>query len=131
MQIPEWVSPALSGAAGGAIVLAIVGFSYGGWVTGGTAQGMANTAAREASLKVVAGICVNQFAAAPDATAQLAKLKETKSWDRDDFIEAGGWSTVAGVGNGVRGVADECAKQLAAMDALPAMAVKVPNADNG
>jgi len=130
MQIPEWVKPAATGAAGGAIVLAIAGFGFGGWVTGGTAQDMSGKAARDASMQVVASICVNQFAAGPNAAMQLAKLKEAKSWDRGDFIEAGGWSTVEGVADSVRGVASECAKQLAAMDELPAMAAKVPTADN-
>ena len=32
------VKPALWGAAAGAIALAIVGFNWGGWVTGGTAE---------------------------------------------------------------------------------------------
>jgi hypothetical protein len=35
MQSPEWLKPALYGAACGAIALATVGFSWGGWVTGG------------------------------------------------------------------------------------------------
>ncbi|WP_223475790.1 hypothetical protein [Oricola indica] len=130
MQIPEWMKPALTGAAAGAIALAIVGFGFAGWVTGGTAQEMSDKAARDAGVQVVASICVNQFAAAPNANMQLAKLKEAKAWDRDDFIEEGGWSTVAGVDEGVRGVAAECAKQLAAMDTLPSEAPMVPNADN-
>ncbi len=37
----EKITPGLWGAVGGAIVLAIVGFAWGGWVTGGTAQEMA------------------------------------------------------------------------------------------
>ncbi len=39
MKFPTWLKPALFGAAGGAIALAIVGFSWGGWVTGGIGQG--------------------------------------------------------------------------------------------
>ncbi|QKV17127.1 hypothetical protein [Oricola thermophila] len=131
MQIPEWVKPAATGAAGGAVALAIVGFGFAGWVTGGTAQEMSSKAADEASVKVIAAICINQFAAGPNAKVELARLKEAKAWERDDFIEAGGWSTVAGVENGTRKVADECARQLAAMDELPVMMPKVPTADNG
>src|SRR5687767_4662112 len=41
MQTPEWLKPAVYGAACGAIGLAVVGFSWGGWVTGGTARTMA------------------------------------------------------------------------------------------
>ena len=39
----DWdkITLGLWGAVGGAIVLAIIGFVWGGWVTGGTAQEMA------------------------------------------------------------------------------------------
>lgn len=121
MQIPTWTKPALLGAAAGAVVLAIVGFSsYGGWVTGGTAQEMADTAGNDAGKQIVAALCVKKFAAAPGANMQLAKLKEAKSWERDNFIEDGGWSTIEGIEDGINGVADACAEQLAEMDELPA-----------
>jgi hypothetical protein len=38
MKLPIETKPALWGAAGGAIALAIVGFSWGGWVTGKKAE---------------------------------------------------------------------------------------------
>lgn len=116
MQIPSWTQPALTGAAVGAVVVALSGFSYGGWVTGGTAAGMATSAAREARTQLAASICAHNFAAAPDASAQLIKLKEMKSWNRDEFITEGGWAIISGLDDNVRGTADACAKQLAAMD---------------
>lgn len=119
MQKSEWAKAAATGAAAGAVALAVVGFSWGGWVTGGTAQGMADDAARDASTSIVASLCVNNFAAGPDAKAQLAKLKETRRYDRDDFIEDGGWANIPGLEDGMRGVADACADRLAAMDELP------------
>ncbi|WP_412049626.1 MULTISPECIES: hypothetical protein [unclassified Hoeflea] len=128
MQIPTWTKPALLGAAAGAVVLAIVGFSsYGGWVTGGTAQEMADKAGNDVGTQIVSALCVKKFVAAPGASMQLAKLKEAKSWDRDNFIEDGGWATIDGVEDGIDGVADACADQLAAMDELPA-AVMAPEA---
>jgi GTP cyclohydrolase I-like protein len=42
MQIPAEVKPACWGAVGGAVALAIVGFMWGGWVTGGKAEARAN-----------------------------------------------------------------------------------------
>ncbi len=41
MQVPSETKPALWGAAGGAIALAIVGFTWGGWMTTGTANKLA------------------------------------------------------------------------------------------
>ncbi len=37
----EKIKPALWSAVGGGILLAIIGFAWGGWVTGSTAQEMA------------------------------------------------------------------------------------------
>ena len=44
-------------AIGGAIVMGVIGFKWGGWVTGGTAQIMAG----EAVVDRLALICVAQF----------------------------------------------------------------------
>lgn len=127
MQIPTWTKPALLGAAAGAVVLAAVGFSsYGGWVSGSTAQQMADEAGNDAGKQIVASLCVKKFAAGPGAMMQLAKLKETKSWERDNFIEDGGWSTIEGTPDDISGVADACAEQLAAMEELPAQEAMLP-----
>ncbi len=53
----EKIKLGLWGAAGGAIILAIIGFAWGGWVMGGTAQEMAEVAV----LGRLAPICVEQF----------------------------------------------------------------------
>ena len=120
MKFPTWIQPGVSGAIVGAIATAIVGFSWGGWVTAGTARDMADSAAQEASTKIVASLCVDKFAAAADAQNQFAKLKKMDSWDRGDFIKKGGWSTIPGISGNISGVADACAGDLAALAKLPA-----------
>lgn len=115
MQVPSWIGPALAGAAVGAALLAVAGFGVAGWVTASTAS----TAVREARTQLIAKLCVNKFAADPDAAANFAMLKEAKSWNRDEIIEKGGWASFPGVDQGILGVAYVCAKQLAAMDNLP------------
>ena len=57
----ENVKPLLTGAIGGAVVLAIVGFTWGGWVTAGTAESMATKRAKSATVAVLAPICVAKF----------------------------------------------------------------------
>jgi hypothetical protein len=52
----------------------VVGFSLGGWVTGGTAREMTSDAADRARHELAASVCVDRFAAAPDASAQLVSL---------------------------------------------------------
>jgi hypothetical protein len=68
---------------------------------------------------LAAPACVERFLGAPDASAQLASLKETKFWQRSDFIEKGGWATIPGMKEPVTGSADACAQRLANMDLPP------------
>ena len=95
----------------GAIVL---GFTWGGWTTGGTARAMAAAAAAGARDQVVAAFCVERFNAASDAAAQLAELKGMRNWDRNTFIEKGGWAAMPGQ-DASSGAARLCAEQLAAL----------------
>ncbi|WP_205602569.1 hypothetical protein [Chelativorans alearense] len=125
MNIPEWTKPAIYGAAGGAIALAIVGFTWGGWVTGSTASTMAAQASQDAREQLVASICVESFISNPNAARNLIDLKEASSYQQDDFIEDGGWITLAGLKEEeqVSGAADVCADRLVAMEGLPERAM--------
>jgi hypothetical protein len=96
MKIPVEAKPALWGMAGGAIAAAIVGFSWGGWVTGGRADADATQRAHVAVVAALAPVCVERFQRATDVTANLAALNKVDSWSRGDFIEKGGWATVPG-----------------------------------
>ena len=90
----------------------IVGFGWGGWVTGGTAQKMAEAAADEAVVMRLAPICVVQFNRDPGKEAKLAELKGTDSWRRDGYVETQGWATMPGAEKPDRHVAEACAKLL-------------------
>ena len=87
---------ALFWACGGCVVLAtIVGFSWGGWVTGGTAQKMAEESAAQARQELAAVVCVDRFMAAPNAGVQLTALKEiTSPYAQSKFVEDGGWAII-------------------------------------
>ncbi|TEA77790.1 hypothetical protein [Allopusillimonas ginsengisoli] len=102
--------------AGTAALTMIIGFTAGGWVTGGTATEQAQASTKQAVAQLAANICTNRFNAAPDASAKLAALKETDSWKRDTFIEEGGWVTFADTQKPVAGAAELCASQLLAAD---------------
>ncbi len=90
----------------------LVGFTWGGWMTGGGATRMADTAADGARARLAAEICTAQFDRNPDAAQQLAALTKLESWDRGDFIRKGGWDTLPGLKEPVTGSADLCAQQL-------------------
>ena len=74
-------------------VTILVGFKWGGWVTGGTAQAMAETAANEARIELAVASCVLRFGEAEDLNGRLAKLKKVGSWERGIYLEKAGWAT--------------------------------------
>jgi hypothetical protein len=104
--------------AGCIVATVIIGFTWGGWVTGGAAERMASQGATAARADLAATLCVSRFATGPDAVVNLASLKASDSWTRSDLIEKGGWATLAGTDKPVSGAADLCARRL--MDAPPA-----------
>jgi hypothetical protein len=76
----------------GALATVVVGFAWGGWVTGASAKRMAETAASTSRDTLVAAVCADRFRAGGDATALLAELKLLQSYSRGAFIEKGGWA---------------------------------------
>ncbi len=108
----EKIIPGLWGAAGGAIVLAIIGFAWGGWVTGGTAQKMAEEMAEDAVVGRLAPICVVQYNQDSEKDQKLKELKEESSWKRDDYVEKQGWATMPGEKEADSKVAEKCAELL-------------------
>jgi len=77
------VKPACWGAVGGAIALAIIGFTWGGWVTGGTAKNMASAAATNGQQSVLVPLCVAQFMTTDGA---VSKIKATPTYNHDDIV---------------------------------------------
>jgi hypothetical protein len=115
MNIPVETKPALWGVAGGAILAAIVGFTWGGWVTGGKAEADAVQRANTAVVAALAPVCVDRFQHDPAVPANLAALKKADSWTQGDFVEKGGWATIPGAKptDQVSAVAKACALLLA------------------
>ena len=101
----------MQGAAGGAVVAMIVGFSWGGWTLQSNAQKLADQKAEAAVVTALTPICVDKFEHAADAKRTLAALKAEDTWKRDSFISKGGWATFPG-NTPNRDVAEACAKIL-------------------
>jgi GH24 family phage-related lysozyme (muramidase) len=102
-------------AAAGAIATIVVGFAWGGWVTGGSAKRMAEAAAASSRDQLVAAVCVDRFQAGGDAQAQLAALKLLQGYNRGSFIEKGGWAVMPDKAKPTSTAARLCADQLAAL----------------
>ncbi len=88
MTTPDWIKPAVWGVIGGAIAAMVVGFVWGGWVTGGTAVEMGRASAEEAVVQAFTPLCVAKAEQEPD---KLAPLKAESSYRRDDFVIEAGW----------------------------------------
>ena len=114
MNIPEWLKPALQGAAVGAVAISIVGFTWGGWVTGGTADKMAFDRARLEVVAALVPICMEQSSQDPEVVATLALLKDANNYKRSDLLMKAGWATMPGSTDPNRNVASACMEQLAA-----------------
>lgn len=108
----EKITPVLWGAAGGAIVLAIIGFYWGGWITGGTANQMVREAAGIAVVDRLAPICVEQSHQDPEKDQKIKIIEEKSSWDRGKYVIEQGWATMPGEKEADSEVAKKCAELL-------------------
>ena len=105
------------GLAVGAVLTLIVGFATDNLVTPSNAERMAREAANEREIAVLVPYCVANFRESPDQVKNLATLKATSSWMRDQFIEEGGWSNTLSGDGASSAVNRACAAKLVADDA--------------
>ena len=114
MQTPEWLKPGLYGAACGAVALAVAGFSWGGWVTGGTARAMAADQSKADVVAALSLICVDQSKRDPQLAERVAAIKTASSWNRGDLVLKNGWATMPGTTEANSQVAKDCADKVGA-----------------
>lgn len=113
MKTPTWLSPALYGAGAGAIALAIVGFTWGGWVTGASARKMADDASSVAVASSLTPYCLERARADPRSAELMAELKAASGFNRRGIVEKAGWATPLGSDQPVRALAQSCEQALA------------------
>jgi hypothetical protein len=90
----------------------VFGFTWGGWVTGGTARQTAETTARDAVVQRLAPICVTQSARDLGIGQKLVALKDETTWQRGEYVGQQGWATMPGEQEPDRRVAEACATLL-------------------
>ena len=95
-----------------AVLTMIIGFTWGGWVTEGTARTMAAGAGEDAVVKRLAPICVVRFNDDAKRTEKLTALKDLSAWQQSDYVKKQGWATMPGEQEPEGKVADACAKLL-------------------
>jgi len=97
---------------GSAVLTMIIGFSWGGWVTGSTARATADVMTQDAVVKRLAPICVIQSGRDPAKTQKLTALKEESTWQRAEYVGKQGWATMPGEQEPDSRVAQACAALL-------------------
>ena len=103
----------LQGIAAGAVASMVIGFSWGGWMTAGTANKIAAEQADTAVVAALTPICVEKFLQNSDAKANLAVLQKiSTSWEQGDYLEKGGWATQPGATSADYHLARACAEKL-------------------
>jgi|SRR5687768_13307382 len=113
MQIPTWTKPGITGAIVGAIATMILGFSQGGWYTGGSAERLAQQKAEVAVIDALIPVCISQSKLDPEATSKLGKLTAIKtSYEQRDFVINAGWATMPAAEGPNRELASKCADAL-------------------
>jgi hypothetical protein len=113
MKLSPKVEHVLWGAVGGAAALAVVGFGFGGWMTGSKAAEFAQQRADKAVVAVLAPMCVDKFRHAQNADDNLGKLNAISySWEKGSYVSKGGWATLPGSGEPNPAVAQACAEML-------------------
>lgn len=114
MKTPEWLRSAVYGAAAGAIALAVVGFSWGGWVTASAADRMATDKAKAEVVSALVPICLEQSRLDPQSAVKLASLAGAGASQRAAMLTDAGWARMPGATEANRDVASACMKELAA-----------------
>ncbi len=117
MQLPSMLkgdsrARLIQGAVAGSLLTVIVGFGFSGWQMQSNAERRSDAAVTNAVVAVLTPICVEKFRQASDVKATTVALNAVDSWEREGFVEKGGWATFPGSKVANSDVADACARIL-------------------
>ncbi|MCU9848959.1 hypothetical protein OEZ60_13190 [Defluviimonas sp. WL0024] len=112
MNTPEWLKPGIYGALIGAVCVGVVGFTWGGWVTGGIAAGRAMTMARDDVVAALVPVCLDMARSDPERAEMLATIRGSSSYQRRGAVMAAGWATMPGTDASNRDIAQACLSAL-------------------
>jgi hypothetical protein len=114
MQVQRaWLKPGVWGVVVGSILTMIVGFSWGGWMTSGSARQVALKQTDAAVTGALLPICLaGENADVARAKKLVALTAITSSWEQTEFVMKTGWATFPGQADPNRAVAEVCASTL-------------------
>jgi hypothetical protein len=112
MNIPEWLKPGAYGAIVGAICFGVIGFTWGGWVTRGTAEKMASTMAHDKLVTAMVPVCLDIAQTDSERSTKIATIRAALTYQRRGALMDAGWATVPGTDDPDRDIAEACLKEL-------------------
>jgi hypothetical protein len=112
------------GASFGALATMIIGFGWGGWVLGKTADTNTTRLVNAALVQAYGPVCIERFKQQPNVEAKWVELTKLESWRRDNYIKESGFATPPGATSPNSAVADACADALSKVIAMQTPAGK-------
>ena len=112
------------GAAVGAVATMIIGFNWGGWVLGKTAENNAALLVNTALVKAYGPVCIERFKQQPNVEAKWVELTKVDTWRRESYIKESGFATPPGSTLPNPAVADACADALSKIISMQTTAAK-------
>lgn len=112
MNTPEWLKPGIYGGLVGAAFVAIAGFTWGGWVTGGTANDQAMAMSRDGVVTAMVPLCLDMARTDPERLTKLDAIRAAATYKRRDALMETGWATMPGNEVPNRDLAQACLASL-------------------
>ncbi|GLU27412.1 MULTISPECIES: hypothetical protein [Brucella/Ochrobactrum group] len=113
MKNAQWIRSAVGGAIVGAIATIVVGFTFGGWVTGGTSERLIASSMSEGVAVALTPYCLERSKNDPEAVKVMAEYKAAPAYSRRMLIEKSGWATPLGAEQPNAALAAACGNELA------------------
>jgi hypothetical protein len=106
------------GAAVGAVATMIIGFNWGGWVLGKTAEANAIQRVNTALVQAYGPVCIERFEQQANVEQKWAELAKVETYRRDSYIQETGFATPPGSTSPNPAIADACADALSKVIAM-------------
>jgi hypothetical protein len=108
----DWIKPGVWGFVVGSVVTMILGFGWGGWTTGGSADRLAMERSNAAVTAALVPVCLEKSKADPAIAKKVGALKALSTlYEQRDAVAKDGWASIGG-GEANREVAEACATEL-------------------
>ena len=96
MNTTECLKPGIQGATIGAATVGIAGFTWGGWVAGGTARDRAMAVSHDDFVEAMVPVCLGKAQNDPDRVAKATVIRDAQIYKRRDALMEADWATVPG-----------------------------------